>query len=123
MKENMELTREDIEIESDIEISDDNPNELVAYVETWFDVDKKFGLQTRDEPGVWLNMYAKYDVAEASLKIECIVSGEKEEKSFEYEPTINEADMLREAIKEKLRQYYGCTPKEFCQSTDGMTMN
>ena len=42
MKENGELTREDIMIESDMEIADDNENQIVVYVETWFDVDRKF---------------------------------------------------------------------------------
>ena len=40
MKENGELTREDIMIESDMEVADDNENQIVVYVETWFDVDQ-----------------------------------------------------------------------------------
>lgn len=44
MKENGELTREDIMIESDMEVADDNENQILVYVETWFDVDQKFGL-------------------------------------------------------------------------------
>lgn len=34
MKENGELTREDIMIESDMEVADDNENQIVVYVET-----------------------------------------------------------------------------------------
>lgn len=37
MTENGELTREDIMIESDMELADDNENQIVVYVETWFD--------------------------------------------------------------------------------------
>lgn len=123
MKDNKELTREDIAIESDIEVSDSNPNELVAYVETWFDVDEKFGLNTRDDADTWVNMYARYDVEEDTLKLECIISRDKEEKPFCYEPTENEAVMLKEAIKDKLKEYYDCTPKEFCQNETGMIMS
>lgn len=123
MKDNKELTREDILIESDIEVSDSNPNELIAYVETWFDVDEKFGLNTRDDADTWVNMYARYDVKNDTVKLECILSGNEKEEPLSYEPTLNEAIMLKDAIKDKLKEYYDCTPKEFCQNETGMTMS
>ena len=71
MKENMELERGDIEVDADIHISDDNENEIVAYLETWFDVDKKFEVHTNADEGTWLNMYGKFNPFEDTLRIEC----------------------------------------------------
>lgn len=122
MKENGELTREDIMIESDMEVADDNENQIVVYVETWFDVDRKFGLHTRDEAETWVNLYAKYDVAEDSVAMEYVISRQNEEETHDYVPTELEAEMIKEAVCEKLREYYGCTPEEFCQEESGLSM-
>lgn len=123
MKENGELTKEDIIIESDVEIDDDNENQIIAYVETWFDVDKKFGLHTRDEETTWINLYARYDVEQDSLHLEYTIDRENGTESFMYEPTKAESEMFKEAIAEKLREYYDCTPEEFCNPKEGPFMN
>ena len=123
MKENGELTREDIMIECDMEVADDNENQIVVYVETWFDVDRKFGLHTRDEAETWVNLYARYDVQEDSLSMEYIVSKPNEEESHDYIPTESETGMIKEAICEKMKEYYDCTPEEFCQRENGLTMH
>ena len=54
----MELERGDIAIDRDMEVDCDIGQEILAYVETWFDVDKKFGIHTADDDGTWLNMYS-----------------------------------------------------------------
>ena len=45
MTETGELTRDDLVIDPDMEIDDDGCI-VTAYVETWFDVDRKFGTHT-----------------------------------------------------------------------------
>ncbi|HCA28211.1 MAG TPA: hypothetical protein DEP23_00795 [Ruminococcaceae bacterium] len=67
MNYNNELTRSDIAIDGDMEIDCDIGQIVTAYVETWFDVDKKFGTHTADDDDVWLNLYAKYNVPEDAL--------------------------------------------------------
>ena len=42
MKENNELERIDIEVDRDIQIDDDNPQQINAYLELWCNVKKKF---------------------------------------------------------------------------------
>ena len=42
MKENNELTWDDIAIDHDMEVDCDEGREIAVYIETWFDVDKKF---------------------------------------------------------------------------------
>lgn len=56
MKENKELERNDIAIDRDMEVDYDIGQEIMVYIETWFDVDKKFGLNIADEDGTWLNI-------------------------------------------------------------------
>ena len=54
MKENNELERTDIAVDSDMEVDCDIGQEITAYIETWFDVDKKFGINTALDDGTWL---------------------------------------------------------------------
>lgn len=58
MKENKELERNDLAVDRDMQIDADVGQEILAYLETWFDVDKKFGVHTADNDSTWLNMYA-----------------------------------------------------------------
>lgn len=122
MTESKELTRDDIFIESEIEAEDDNPHMIVAYVGVLFNVDEKFGLNIQDNPDAWLNMYAKYDVSDDVLKLECVVCADAED-TFEYEPTESETALIKAMLEEKIKEYYDCTPQEFCESERGMRMS
>lgn len=46
MKENNELERSDITVDRDMEVDCDIGHQITCYLETWFDVDKKFGTNT-----------------------------------------------------------------------------
>lgn len=108
MKENNELTRDDLVVDPDMELDDDGQG-LTAYLETWFDVDKKFGLHINDEDGTWVNMYAIFNVPEDTLRVECVISSDTDSKWFDYEPTPSEAALIKEMIREKCQQTHGCT--------------
>lgn len=114
MNSNNELTRDDIAIDNDFEVDCETGQEITAYVETWFDVDKKFGTDTSDED-VWLNMYAMYNPFKDTLKVECVVDKPLESESFDYEPTKSEAQLIKDMITEKLQNRYGVTPQDFCR--------
>ena len=114
MKKNKEFERKDICVSSDIEISDDNPHEIIAYLETRFDVDKKFGLNINDEDGTWLNMYAFFNPFEDTLRIQCIISRDDSEETFDYTTTQTESEIIKDLIEETLCQYHAQTPKGFC---------
>lgn len=49
MKENNELEKADIAIDREMEVDCDIGQEITVCIETWFDVDKKFGVQTADD--------------------------------------------------------------------------
>ena len=125
MKENKELEKSDLEIEDDILIDDNNPNVLCVYFATYFDVDKKFELNTADRDDEWLNLYADYDTEHDSLQIHCAVSNDDDEyRDFEYTPTENEASLIKEMIVEEIQKRFGQTPQEYCAelTEDDFTM-
>ena len=55
------MERDDIAIDRDIEVDCDIGQEITVYIETWFDVDKKFGTHTADDDSTWVNLYAAYN--------------------------------------------------------------
>lgn len=120
MKENNELERTDIAVDSDMEVDCDIGQEITAYIETWFDADKKFGIDTASEDGTWLNMYAKYDPFADTLRIECEICRDSGSSYFDYEPTENESQLIKDMIAEKLMQGHGRTPQEFCEDVGGI---
>lgn len=122
MKENKQLEKTDIAIDADMQVDCDIGKEITAYVETWFDVDKKFGLNINDEDGTWLNMYAKYNPFEDTLRIECEISHEDGSEYFDYEPTNAETQLIKNTITEKIKEVYGQTPQEFCEDFGGCSM-
>lgn len=110
MKENKELERKDITIGSDLEV--DTENEVVsAYLETWFDVDKKFGTQTAIRDDEWLNLYADYEPESGALKMYYQVERDDNSEFFEYTPTEKETTLIIEMME------------EHCQNTDGCSLN
>lgn len=119
MKGNNELTREDIAINHDMQVDGEEGRKILVYIETWFDVDKKFHVDTAADDDIWLNMYGHYDPFEDSLWIECEISRQDSSTYFDYEPTKEEAQLIKDMIAERIRADYGQTPQEFCEGAHG----
>ena len=102
MKENNELTRDDIAIDHDMEVDCDEGREIAVYIETWFDVDKKFHIDTASDDDTWLNMYGRYNPFDDTLRIECEISRQDSSSYFDYEPTKAEAQLIKDMIEEKI---------------------
>lgn len=119
MKENKELERNDIRIDADMDVDCNIGQEITAYIETWFDVDKKFGTHTNMNDAEWINMYAKYNPFEDTLSIECEISRDDGIEYFDYEPTAAESMLMKEIITEKIMEIHGQTPEEFCNGFYG----
>lgn len=117
-----EFTRDMLAVDRDMEVDCDIGHQITCYLETWFDVDKKFGIDTASEDGTWLNMYAKYDPFADTLRIECEISRDSGSSYFDYEPTENEAQLIKGMIAEKLMQTHSQTPQEFCEDIGDMEM-
>ena len=118
MKRNGELETKDIRI-GDLEVDGEEGKEIVAYIETWFDVDKKFCVDTVSDDDTWLNMYARYDPFENTLCIECEISRADGSSYFDYEPTRNETELIKDLIAQKLQILYEQSPREFCEEHFG----
>ena len=93
--------------------------EITIYIETWFDVDQKFGTNIADEDGTWLNMYGKYNPFVDTLCIECEISRDNGSEYFDYEQTSAETKLIKDMIAEKIREEYHQTPQEFCEEFYG----
>ena len=87
------LTAEKICIGDDIFFEDDYLN---AYIETWFDVDLRFGIKTEDTPD-WVNVYGNYYPDEDRLVVIYIIIHDdgRNDEDFEVEDL---ADSERELI-------------------------
>lgn len=120
MKESNELERADIAIDREMEVDCDIGQEITAYVECWFDVDKKFGTNISDEDGTWLNLYAKYNPFADTLRIECEISRDSRSEYFDYEPTAAETKLIKDMITEKIKEEYNQTPQEFCNNQNNI---
>lgn len=119
MKENNELTRDDIAIDHDMEVDCDEGREITVYIETWFDVDKKFHIDTASDDDTWLNMYSRYNPFDDTLRIECEINRQDNSSYFDYEPTKDEAQLIKDMIAEKIQEDYHQTPQEFCEEYCG----
>lgn len=113
MNQNNELTRDDIIIDSYIEIDSDIGQIVTAYVKTWFDVDKKFGTKTAEEPDTWINLYAKYNVPADTLQMEYIICRPDGDECRDYTPAESEVQLIKTMMREKCIEVYGCTLEEF----------
>ena len=80
------------------------------YIETWFDVDKKFHIDTASDDDTWLNMYGRYNPFDDTLRIECEISRQDSSSYFDYEPTKDEAQLIKDMIAEKIHEDYHQTP-------------
>ena len=76
MKENNELEQSDLAIDREMEVDCDIGQEITIYIETWFDVDKKFGTHTNGDDGSWINMYGKYNPFADTLRIVCEIDAD-----------------------------------------------
>ena len=125
MKANLELEREDMYVDRDIQIDDENSQQIVAYLETLFDVNKKFNLNLDSEAGEWVNMYGIYNPCSDFLTVECVISTDDKNETFYYTPTEAEAKLIKDMITQKIQEEHGQTPIEFCLdsgSTEDQTM-
>lgn len=125
MKDNLELEREDMYVDRDIQIDDENGQQIVAYLETLFDVNKKFNLNLDSEAGEWVNMYGIYNPCSDFLTVECVISTDDKNETFYYTPTEAESKLIKDMITQKIQEEYGQTPIEFCldsSSTEDQTM-
>lgn len=115
MKENNELEKEDLCIGREMDVDCDSGQEIICYIETWFDVDKKFCVDTAADDDTWLNMYGRYNPYEDTLRIECEISRPDSSSYFDYTQTKAEDELIKKMITQKIKEKYDQTPQELCE--------
>lgn len=118
MKENKELEKSDLCIDANMDV-DVETGVITAYVEAWFDVDRKFGTHILDSDTMSLNLYADYSPGDDSLKMFYQVETDDSSEFFDYVPTDTEAQLIKEMITQKIREEYDQSPQEFCEEACG----
>lgn len=111
-----EMQREDLRIDSDIQV-DDTGSAIEVQLETWFDVEDKFSVDLSADD-VWLNLYARYDPFKDTLEMTYTVSTDTGSEEKNYQPTENESELVKGLIAEKIQELYHQTPQEFCLDAD-----
>jgi len=122
MNDKNEFTREDIRIDPDMEVDCDVGEQITAYVELWFDADKKFGTHTAEDDDSWVNMYARFNVPNDTLTVECEVYHDNGSELFDYEPTAAEAELIKEMIREACLEYHHCKAEELIGQCNALEM-
>ena len=115
---NGEFTREDLVVDPELDVEN---GAVTAYLETWFDVDAKFGLHITDEDSTWVNLYATYAPGSDSLTMEYVISRENSEECRPYTPTENEKSLILTMMEERCQMSYCPLPAKIDRKKDEKT--
>lgn len=86
-----------------LEFEDEEKSIVSAYIETWFDVDQKFGTHTHDTDG-WVNLYAKLNLCENLLSMKYFINTDDSDEEFSYIPTTKERELVIQLISAALAE-------------------
>ena len=102
----------DVVISEDLEL-DTEDQCLSAEMETYFDVDKKFGINTRDDENTWVNMYCWYNPILDNLRVIYCIDTQNKDFIREYMPTDEEKQMLSEVMEAACQKQNNQSCKDF----------
>lgn len=105
------LEKNDMSIRENYDLDFEVQNMLFP-IETWFDVDKKFGVNTYGDDGAWVNLYATYNPCTGEIKIPYTVDTEDGTFSREYIPTDDERELFRKLMEQYCENSYRMTCRE-----------
>lgn len=92
-------------------------NEVSFYVETWFDVDKYFGVELKDDDE-WINFYVAY----SNNKITAcyVLNGFKSSDEYSWELTDEEQKMFKELMEEYSQKVFKCGIDEIIEKENSL---
>lgn len=93
-----------IDGELEVEKNDAEELEVTAEFHTWFDVDRKFHLNTAARDDAWVNLYAIYNVPHDSFRVVYILSTDDAEEAHNYKPTTRELAIIRSLMADAARK-------------------
>lgn len=103
--------------ESDLQIREEFDYEfeeqrMLFCIESWFDVDKKFGVNTAEVDGAWVNLYSTFNPCTGEIKIPFTVDTEDGTYSREYIPTDEEKELFQRLMEQFCEQRSNMTCRE-----------
>ena len=105
LEESDMLLRDDFELEFD-------KQRILFPIECWFDVDKKFGINTHGYDGLWVNLYGEYNPSTNEVKISYVINADDGTFEREYIPTDAEREVFVKLMEQACEQYTGMTARE-----------
>lgn len=110
-----DFQRNDLRIDPDLDTDCEGGQSVFAYIETYFDVDKKFNIRTADEDDTWVNFYAEYNTQTGNLSTTFYINGPDLCEEHEYKPTENEKKLIIEMMEDCCHKNYSCSLKELVE--------
>ena len=101
MKADKTFERNDLEIDRDIQLSEDNPQVIVAYVELWCNVKEKFNVEIGE--GATMDMYAFFNPFEDSLQLKCVIKPNLDTDEYwtiDYNGKPEDKELIKQLITE-----------------------
>lgn len=113
MKNDLLLTFEkgDLVPENDMEFSDDLKG-MTNFFATYFDTDRKFGVNTKDHDGAWVNLYAEYNPFNNTIDVNYIVETDDINEVRSYTPSETEKEIFIELFEEQCIKENGLKCKD-----------
>lgn len=106
------LEARDLRIMEDLEMNPER-QAINALVETWFDVDRKFGINTKKYDDAWLNLYADYNPMTKELNVTYYIDALDASYEREYIPTDEEKKVFIDVIEQACVQRNDMNCREF----------
>ncbi len=111
-----EFKREHLSVDREMEVDDDCNRQINFYLDCWFNVDEKFGININGEDETWLNLYGFYNPFDDTLKLKGQISYDDGSSDwFDYEPTTAETQLIKDMLSAEIKKEYHQTPQEFCE--------
>lgn len=85
---------------------------MLFFIEAWFDADKKFGVNTADVDGAWVNLYSTYNPCTGEIRIPYTVDAEDGTFDREYIPTDEEKELFRKLMEQACEHRKNMTCRE-----------
>lgn len=106
------LEERDLLIREDLELNTDR-RAINAVIETYFDVDKKFGINTGNDDSAWVNLYADYNPVTKDLNIVYYIDADADSYERQYIPTEEEKQTFINVMEQACAHKYEMSCRAF----------
>lgn len=113
LKTAFELTRDDIRIDQELIVEGHTVN---AYIETWFDVKEKFGVQLQGDDEI--DFYGDYNGDTGELRLFYIIKRQDVHEKRTYAPIGSEKELILEYMERTCQTVHGCSLRDLIAGSE-----